>query len=342
MATMQAAVIYGPGDIRVVEMEIPEPKPDEILIRVKACGVCGTDQALNIGEFPANFPVIIGHEFSGEVVKIGSEVTNFKVGDRVTADPNRVCHKCEYCRMGFEHLCENRDSMGVDSHGADAEYAVVPETNAYKIPDHLSFEEAAFTEPLACAINGTNLAQVRLGDTVLILGAGGMGNLITQCAANAGAANIVVSEPIEFRRKAAKENGATHLIDPFNQDVDSELRKIRKIGADVVFEAAGNNKLQEQAINYVRKGGTVVWFGCSPQGKTINVDSFDVNDREIKIQGSFNNPFSTGRAIKLLGSDTVRVDNLISHKILLNNYLEAFDIFGSSKSLKLMVYMDQH
>ena len=340
MKTMQAAIIYGPGDIRVESIDIPKPKADEVLVKIKACGVCGTDQALNVGEFPANFPVIIGHEFSGEVVEVGSEVTNFGLGDRVTADPNRVCHKCDYCRMGLEHLCEKRESMGVDSHGADAEYAIVPETNLYKYPENLSYEEAAFTEPLACAINGTNLAQVHLGDTVLILGAGGMGNLITQCVANSGAANIIVSEPIEYRRKMAKENGATHLVDPFNQDLDAELRKIRSIGADVVFEAAGNNILQEQAISYVRKGGTVVWFGCSPQGRTINVDSFDVNDREIKIQGSFNNPFSTGRAIELLGSKTVRVDNLISHRISLNNYLDVFDIFGSSDSLKLMVYMD--
>ena len=340
MTTMQAAVIYGPGDVRMERVDIPEPGPDEVLVRIKACGVCGTDQALNVGEFPANFPVIIGHEFSGEVTAVGKAVNNFVVGDRVTADPNRVCHRCEYCRMGLEHLCENRQSMGVDSHGADAEFAIVPETNLYQIPDHLSYEEAAFTEPLACAVNGTNLAQIKLGDTVLILGAGGMGNLITQCAAHAGAANIIVSEPIEYRRKIAKANGATHVIDPFNEDVDGALRDIRKIGADVVFEAAGNNKLQETALQYVRKGGTVVWFGCSPVGKTIPIDSFDVNDREVRIQGSFNNPYSTGRAIKLLGSGAVRVDNLISHHIPLKDYLSVFDIFGSSDSLKLMVEMD--
>lgn len=337
---MKAAVIYKPGDIQVIEKEKPTPKENEVLIRIKACGVCGTDHSLYTGGFPANYPVVIGHEFAGEVVAIGANVKTLGIGDRVTVDPNRVCRRCEYCRMGKEHLCLNLSSMGVHIDGANAEYCVMVESNVYKIPDTLSYEAAAFTEPLACAVHGLEMGRVQHGDTVLILGAGGMGNLLTQLCALAGAARVIVSEPIAYRREIAQENGATHVIDPLNQDVDKELRKLRPIGADVIFEASGNLKVQSQSIYNSRKAGTICWFGCSPEDGTIEVNPFYINDAELSIYGSFNNPFCTARAVNLLGSGKVRVDNLISHRIGLNDYLDVFDIFGGPDTLKLMVGMD--
>lgn len=337
---MKAAVIYRPGDIKVIEKEIPTPAEGEVLIRIHACGVCGTDHSLFVGGFPANFPVIIGHEFAGEVVALGPGVNHLTVGQRVTVDPNRVCRRCEYCRMGMEHLCENLSSMGVHIDGADAEYCVMSSSNVYPIPDNVSYEEAAFCEPLACAIRGLEVGRVRSGDTVLILGAGGMGNLLTQLAALSGAAHIIVSEPIEKRRHLAQENGATHLIDPLHQDVEAELRKVRRIGADVVFEAAGNLKLQAASVYYARKGGTVVWFGCSPVDGKIEINPYYVNDSELKISGSFNNPFATARAVRLLSSKKVRVENLISHRIPLSDYLKVFDLFGKPDTMKLMVQTD--
>lgn len=337
---MKAAVLYKPGDVRLVEVNDPLPGPGEVLIRIMACGVCGTDHSLFVGGFPAIYPVIIGHEFSGVVAATGADVKNLSMDDRVTVDPNRVCHRCDYCRMGNEHLCENLSSMGVHIDGADAEYCVMPETNVYKLPENVSFEEAAFCEPLACAIRGLEMAHVRQGDIVLVLGAGGMGNLITQLAARAGAAQVIVSEPIHFRRERALENGATSVIDPLRQDVDAELRKVRRIGADVVFEVAGNLKLQTAAVYYARKGGQVVWFGCSPSDGKIEVNPYYVNDSELKIAGSFNNPFATARAVRMLSGKKVRVDNLISHRIALKDYLDVFKIFGGPDTLKLMVRMD--
>jgi 2-desacetyl-2-hydroxyethyl bacteriochlorophyllide A dehydrogenase len=337
---MKAAVIYKPGDIKVIDKETPTPKENEVLIHIRACGVCGTDYSLYTGGFPANYPVVIGHEFAGEVVAIGSDVKTLQVGDRVTADPNRVCRRCEYCRMGKEHLCLNLSSMGVHIDGADAEYCVMVESNVYKIPDTLSYEAAAFTEPLACAVHGLEMGKVQHGDTVLILGSGGMGNLLTQLCALAGAARVIVSEPIAYRREIALENGATHVVDPLNQDVDKEVRKLRPIGADVIFEASGNLNVQTRSVYYSRKGGTIVWFGCSPEDGTIEVNPFYINDAELSIYGSFNNPFCTARAVDLLGSGKVKVDNLISHRIRLDDYLDVFDIFGGPDTLKLMVGMD--
>jgi len=337
---MKAAVIYAPFDIRVEEKDNPKPKSDEVLIKIHACGVCGTDDALKKGEYPANYPAIIGHEFSGEIVEVGSEVKNFKTGDRVTVDPNRVCHKCFFCRSGQEHLCDNLSSMGVHIDGADAEYCVMLESNVYGIGDKLSYEDAAFAEPLACAIHGSDLANVKIGDTVLIIGAGGMGNLMTQCVKNLGAANIIVSELIEKRREKALENGATHVIDPSKSDVNEEVRKIKSVGADVVFEVAGNSKAQAACPTYARKGGTIVYFGCSPQDNTIEINPFMVNENEQRILGSFNNQFATGRAVEMLSTGKVRVDNLVSHTFSLDEYLEALEIFGNPDTIKLMVKMD--
>jgi 2-desacetyl-2-hydroxyethyl bacteriochlorophyllide A dehydrogenase len=334
---MKAAVLYAPNDIRLEDKNVPKPSSDEVLIKIHSCGVCGTDNALNKGDYPGNYPVIIGHEFSGEIVEIGSNVTGFKIGDRVTVDPNRVCHKCFFCRSGQEHLCQNLSSMGVHIDGANAEFCVMLESNVYDIGRDLSYEEAAFCEPLACAIHGTDLASVKIGDTVLIIGAGGMGNLITQCVKNSGASNIIVSDPINGRLDKALENGATHLINPTKSNVNDEVRKIKQIGADVVFEVAGNQKAQTACPSFTRKGGTIVYFGCSPQDSLIEINPFQINENEQKILGSFNNQFATARAVEMLTSKKIRVDNLISHSFMLKDYLDVFKVFGSPDSMKLMV-----
>lgn len=337
---MKAAVLHGVGRVRVESVADPRPGPEEAFLRIRACGVCGTDNSLYKGDYPGAYPVVIGHELAGEVLEVGSAVKGLSAGQRVTVDPNKVCHACPYCRAGLEHLCEKVSSMGVHRDGADAEYCVMPAANVYPLPDSLSFEEAAFSEPLACAVHGVDLAGVRLGDTVLIVGGGPMGNLITQCALRAGAATVVVSEPIAGRRELAAAHGATHLLDPARQDLGQEMKKIRRIGADVVFEAAGNPAAQAACLALARKGGTVMFFGVSPQDRMIQVNPFLINENELRILGSYNNPFSTARAVQLLASGAVRVGDLISHRLSLKDYLEVFRLFGGPDTMKLMVRMD--
>jgi len=332
---MKAAVLYGRGDIRVEERRDPRPAEGEALVRIRACGVCGTDASLFKGDYPANTPVIIGHEFAGEVIE--SRTPALKLGDRVTADPNVICHECEYCRTGLEHLCERASSMGVHRDGADAEYCVLPASNLYRFPDSLSFEEAAFAEPLACAVHGVDLAGVTLGDTVLVIGAGAMGNLIAQCARISGAARVVVSEPIALRRERALANGATDAVDPNASDLAAELRKISRIGADVVFEVAGNPAAQAASVGLARKGGTVVWFGVAPPDRRVELSPFYVNENEVRVTGSYNNQFATERAVRLLAERRVRVDNLITHRFGLDEYPSIFRAFGGRDTLKLMV-----
>ncbi len=334
---MKAAVIYGKDDIRIEERAKPSPANNEVLIKIHACGVCGTDNSLKKGDYIGRFPVVIGHEFSGEIIEVGKDVSGLKQGDRVTADPNRVCHNCFFCQSGQEHLCDNLNSMGVHIDGAVAEYCVMTENNIYQIGDELSYEAAAFTEPLACAIHGVDLAGINLEDTVVILGAGAMGNLILQCVKNSGAANIIVSEPIARRRELALENGATHVFDPFKCDIVQEIKKIKTVGADVVIEVAGKVQVQSDCVSMVRKGGTIEYFGVSPASSVAQLSTFNINENELKILGSFNNKAATSRAVEALVSKRVRVDNLVTHRFPLEKYLDVFEIFGSEETVKLMV-----
>jgi 2-desacetyl-2-hydroxyethyl bacteriochlorophyllide A dehydrogenase len=336
---MKGAVIYNPGDVRVVDLEVPRPGPGEVLIKVAACGVCGTEHTLYTGGYYANYPVVLGHEFAGEIVEVGEGVMKFKPGDRVSVDPNQVCHKCDYCRMGSEHLCDSLRTLGITHHGGDAEFAVAVEENVYLLPDGMTLEEGAFVEPLACALRAFEVATVQLGDTVLVMGAGPMGNLITQCVALAGAAHIIVSEPIQRRRDLALENGATLVIDPTTQDVDAEVRKVQRIGADVVIEVVGGLKAQASSIGYARRGGQVVFYGVSPKGGKIEVSPFDINENEIKVTGSFNNPYTTAQAVRLIASRKIRVENLVSHRIPLERYNDVWKLWGGPDTMKLLVLM---
>lgn len=336
---MNAAVIYSPGDVRVVDLDMPVPGPNEVLIKVAACGVCGTEHTLYIGGYYANYPVVLGHEFAGVVVEVGDKVNKFRPGDRVAVDPNQVCHKCDFCRMGSEHLCEDLRTLGITHNGGDAEYTVAAEENVYLLPDSMTLEEGAFVEPLACALRAFEVANIQLGDTVLVMGAGSMGNLITQCVALSGAAHVIVSEPIRLRRELALANGATHVIDPTTQDVDSEVRRFQRIGADVVIEVVGGLNAQASAVGYARRGGQVVFYGVSPKGGKIEISPFDINENEIKVTGSFNNPYTTAQAVRLIGARKIRVDNLISHRIPLESYNDVWKYWGGADTVKLIVKM---
>jgi len=337
---MKAVVMYKPGDVRVENVDKPKPQKGEVLIKVKKSGVCGTDNILYKGAYYANFPIIFGHEYSGEVVELGEGVDKFKIGDRVTVDPNIVCHKCYYCKIGEEHLCENLITLGIHKNGGFAEYSVVPETNIFKLPENLSYEVGALAEPVACAIRGVEVANIKQGDTVLILGAGGMGNLVMQLASIAGAANILVSEPIKRRRQIALEYGATHAIDPTKSDVEKEIKKMKYCGADVVFECSGNSKVAESALRLSRRGGHIVWFGVCPKGETIPITPFDVNENELFISGSFNNPYTQIKAIELLADGKIKTDKLVNPKLPIDDFDKVWDIFGGPETMRIMIDME--
>jgi len=337
MANMKAIVFHGVNNMSLETVPIPEPKPNQVLIKIKACGICGTDPHILHGVWPGGFPLIPGHEACGEIVATGENVISLKIGDRVSVDPNVGCGYCEFCHRGLVHLCKNQKPFGVFSPGGFAEYAVIAETHAYKIPDSMTFEEGAMVEPAACTLRGSQMARIRMGNSVLIHGVGAIGNMNAQFARLNGATTVIISDPVEERRNLALKLGADYALDPNTQDVYAEVRKILPDGPDVIMDCAGIPRIVEEAVTQVARGGTVVAFGVCPADEYIKVSPIYINDNEITICGSYNNPFTHQPTIKAIASGRLHVKELISHEFSLDQYQEAFDTFGKPGTVKIMI-----
>ena len=337
MKSMKAIMFHKLNDMTLETVPIPQPEGNQVLIKVKACGICGTDPHILHGVWPGGFPLIPGHEASGEVVELGAAVKSLKIGDRVTVDPNVSCGYCEFCQKGEVHFCKNLKPFGVFAPGGFAEYAVIAETHAIKIPDNMTYEEAAMLEPAACCLRGAQMAKYKTGCSVLVLGVGAIGNMNMQFARNCGASMIIVSDPIAGRRELALQLGADYAIDPMTQDLYSEVNKLLPDGPDVILECAGKTLLVEEAIKHVSRGGTVIAFGVCPADEYAKFSPAYINDNEITICGSYNNPFTQFPSIQAISSGRINVKPLISHRYKLDEYKEAFDVFGSEGSLKIMI-----
>ena len=307
---MKAVVYFGKHDARVSNFKEPPMGEDCVKIAVSYCGICGTDiHKFNGmgGSRPVIPPVVLGHEASGIVVDVGSKVTNFKVGDRVVADPNWSCGHCYYCKNGKTHLCEN--SRGVVK--GFAEYICPPESNVYKIPDSLSMEHAALTEPLSCSIHGMDLAEVKTGDTVLIVGMGSIGSMMVELARISGASNIIVVEPVKEKEPLAKKLGATLFIDPTTQNVNQVVKDAGIENVQHVIECVGLKNTIENSFEYAGKGATVVLFGLGDPNNPPVFNQYNAFQKELVIKTSFVNPHTTQRAINLLSHDQIHYDDII-------------------------------
>lgn len=320
---MRAAVLTQPGSFELVELPDPECAPDEVIVQVATCGVCGTDRAIFRGAAPASWPVVLGHEFSGVVVEVGSEVTELAVGDRIAADPNVVDGTCFFCRRGETNLCSGLSPLGIARNGGFAEFAAVPATNAYRLLQTVSVEEGSLVEPLACCVRGIDQARIGLGDLVAVLGAGPIGCLLIQLARIQGAGMILAVEPEEARRHHAIAAGADLTCTP--EETVALLNQLRDPGPDVVIEASGRTQTAEWSLGLVRRGGTVVLFGVYPEQEQLSVNPFRVNEDELRIVGSLNNPNTHQRAIDLLASGRVDLDGMITHRLGLEDLPKAMD-----------------
>ncbi len=333
---MLAAVLRAVGEIEVLDIDPPVCGDDDVVIAVASCGVCGTDRAIFRGEYAVDTPMILGHEFSGTVVDVGANVRRFVPGDRVVVDPNVVDDDCFYCQRGESHLCSGLDAVGVGRPGGFAELCAVPERYVYAVPDALSLADAALVEPLACCVRGIDQADVSAGDVVVISGAGPIGCLLVQLARLSGAAIIIVAEPATSRHEAARLAGADVVCE--SADVSSFLRSIRgDVGADVVIEASGSLVAAHASFDLVRRGGTVVLFAVYPQGANITVSPFRINEDELRVVGSLNNPSTHSRAIDLLASGRVRVDEMVSHRLALEDLALAMDLDNFSAPGKITI-----
>ena len=315
---MQAIVYRRPGMVGVEEREVGAPGPGQALVRVRACGVCGTDRHIYHGEFPATPGAVLGHEYAGEVVAVGEGVTDLQPGMRVAVDPNIVCGRCRPCRAGKVHLCENLTALGVNYDGGFAEYSLAPRNQLYRFGEALDWAEAAMAEPLACCLHGGDLAGVQPGMSVLVIGGGAIGLLHVQLARLSGAARVTVSDPLPARRDLALRLGADAALDPRGLSAE-QMRMALDGGADVVIEAVGSPATAALSVQAAAAGGTVIWFGVAAPAAQATLSPYDVYRREITVRGSFVNPFTHRRAVALLESGRVQVTPLISRRVPLTD-----------------------
>jgi len=336
--TMESIVFEEKGKYKLKEVPIPQLEENDVLIRVNSCGICGTDVHIYEGTFPANFPVIIGHEFAGIIQKLGKGVKNFKVGDHITVNPNVACGKCKYCRAGQEHLCTAPLRLGVTTDGGFATYVKARETSVYHLPEKLDLELATFTEPLSCCIHGIDLAEIKTGYSVIILGAGPIGLLILQLARISGADKIVATDTVKKRRELAAQLGANLALDPTQVDIESEAENFLGEKANVVIECIGNPKTEGESLSLVKPGGTVIWFGVANPGIEVKVNPFYIYENEITLKGCFVNPYTTERAIRLLAEKRIKVKELITHRFGLNQLDKAMQVYQEDKErVKILI-----
>lgn len=337
---MKAARFYEKGRLIVEDVPVKEPKENEVLIRVKYCGICGTDVHIFNGEkgsAEVHPPVILGHEFSGDIVKIGEKVTEFSVGDRVSVDPNTYCGKCYFCSNGKKHLCTGMKGLGTALDGAFAEFITVPEETVFPIADNVSYEEAALTEPISCCLHGFDMTEVKTGDVVMIVGTGNIGLLMVQLAKHAGAASVIAVEPNEKRRKKAGSLGADIQVDPLKDDLEEILKSKGICNVDKVIDCAGLTSTAEYSVKYAGKGATVMLFGLTGPDDTMNLKPFEVFQKELTIKGSFVNPDTFERAGRLLSSGILQVKDIISDIVNLDDIQNAFETRLYAKNGKVLV-----
>ena len=327
---MKAVVISAPGQVEVTTVADPTPGAREVVVRVAACGICGTDLHILEGEFAPTLPIIPGHEFAGEVVAVGSAVTEVSVGDQVAADPNLYCGECYQCRRGRGNLCERFAAIGVTAPGAAAEYVVAPVANCVRIPQGVRTADYALVEPLSCAVRGFDVLRPNLGDNYLIYGAGTMGLMNLALAKRAGAARVDVVDLNEERLATARTLGCTNAV------VSAEQLEMPR-GWDVVIDCTGVVAAIEDGLRRVGPGGTFLQFGVSAESAVARWSPYRVFNKEITITGSMAVLHSYERAAALFAGGVLDADVLISDRLPLEDYPAALDRFARGVGRKIQV-----
>jgi L-iditol 2-dehydrogenase len=338
---MKALVFERPNVITLKEVASPKLNDGDLLVKVKACLICGTDIRIYRGKKTKDvrLPSILGHEFAGVVAE--SQNDGFHEGDPVSVAPVLPCGTCYHCTHGQENICANRRAYGYEFDGALAEYVRVPRDyiktgNVFRVPEGVSFEEVAMAEPLACCINGQRNSPVKLGDVVVIAGAGPIGLLHTQLAKASGA-TVIVSEPSPSRRDTALAIGADCGVDPTDEDLATAVKAVSNgVGADVVILAIGIPSLVNVAIDIVRKRGFVNLFAGFSVGDMPPIDVNKIHYKEIHLTGT---SASTRKdhelALRLIANKTIDVSKIISHRFPLTEANEAFAMAETGGGIKV-------
>lgn len=314
---MKAAVFYGKHDVRVEEVATPKPGPGEVLIRVMACGVCGTDVHIFEGDKGAaecTPPTILGHEFAGVVEETGEGVLAFKKGDRVCIDPNAYCGNCGPCHEGIVHYCENMIGYGTTVNGGFAQYCAVSEKQVYRLGDRTSFEQGAMTEPVACCLHGIDLCGISQGSCVAVIGGGMIGQIMLQLAKVSGASTVILLEPVEGKRETAKQLGADLCIDPVGEDVKAVLKSHGVGRIQTVIECVGRVNTIRQAIDLAGNKSVVMMFGLTKPEETVEIRPFEIFQKEIELKASYINPLTQQRALNLIDAGRLDVSSMVAQE----------------------------
>ena len=340
---MKAAYLYGIQDLRIIETDIPDIGPGEVLVRVRAATTCGTDVKIYRRGYVGGiiqYPQPFGHEWAGDIAEVGEGVDWLEVGMRVRGGNSAPCYRCSMCLEGKYNLCENRVWLW----GAYAEYVKVPAPialhNMHILPPHLTYEEAAVTEPLACVVHGQIKAGVGVGDDVAIIGAGPIGLLHAQLARVRGARKVIVSDVVEERLRMAERMGVDVAINASEEDVERRVKEeTNGLGADVVVEAVGLPQTWMQALKLVKRGGTVLEFGGCPPGTKIELDTELLHYGEVTVLGTFHaTPEEFTKAFNLIASGQVDAKSIITRRMPLTELKKAMEILSTSKTeLKIAI-----
>ncbi len=325
---MNAAVLKTVGNLQVEGVKIPEIKEHELLIRVQMAGICGSDSSLYQGKLVVPFPVIPGHEAVGYVESVGSSVSLFQVGQRVTIHPNFSCGECSLCKKGLSNICRSKIRLGVDINGVFADYVVVPAKAVYPLPDSLPNEIAVFTEPLAVAVHALSLVGLSREDRVLVFGAGVIGQFTLQLAL-LQSHNVAACDLVESRLQLAENMGAIQTLG------DKESVDACKDSFDVIFETSGAPSALEQAINLATPGGTIVVLGIP--GQSHPVPTVQIVRKELKILGSMIYTDEIPKSIELLNQNLIKTEPLVSGLITLDQLQDNLDNFNSPQRMKTLV-----
>jgi L-iditol 2-dehydrogenase len=342
---MKAAVLSAPNEISLCDVADPAPGQGDVLIRVRAATICGTDIRIYRGKKTAGvrYPSVLGHEFAGEIIDTGGHA-GLAIGDRMGLCPFISCGRCHLCKTGRENLCTKATAVGYEIDGAFAEIiripaAVVAAGNLRPLPDHMSYEEAALVEPLSCVLNGQNKVGLSSADTVVILGAGPIGLLHTHLARLRGAARIIVSDPNAHRREAALAAGANAVIDSRNEDVAARVHdETGGEGADVVICAIGVPALARQATDLAAFGGRISLFAGFSKGEMAEMDVNAIHYRELTVTGAFGlSRKDFDRAFDMVASGQLDLKPMITHRYALDDITDALAVAEGGSAIKVAV-----
>jgi 2-desacetyl-2-hydroxyethyl bacteriochlorophyllide A dehydrogenase len=342
---MKAGLMYGPNDVHIETIPTPKPEDQEVLVRVESVGICATDVKKYTGISSIKFPIVLGHEFAGPIVSVGSEVKNFKKGDRVSANPDIPCFQCNYCYQSKYNLCTQLSVIGYGTeeiepiNGAFAQYVKVPTWNLIRLEDSISYDEATYIEPFACVIRSFMQGKVEITDSVVILGEGRIGLLHTQLAKEYGVEKIIVTGLLDDRLSIAKELGANEVINVKQADPVKFVDANTTDGADVVFDTTGSVTAAEQGVQMLAPHGRFVSFAGFPKGSTMKIDPRDLHYKETVLTGSFGygslmDYYTAGHLIAI---KRINVNRLTTNTRSLNELEDGFKEIAQLKSIRTII-----